>query len=279
MSKIQLLLVLSVLLLPIKVNGQWYPELSSNLGIVNKIEKISYNELGAQRNEKEISWYKNGRIETKKIYDGEETIREFSYSYIEKKRNQEIQKKVIPANITMHTIKTFDKKGRLRKSKSYSSYRESSYYLQSNFEYDELGRTISLKEVSINGKDKSHGNCKVTYPDERTIKSETFKEGQKKLEWIICYDPETNTAIEETVSFEGTEEIGSRKNKMVGPKEIGWLIRDTIKQSGNMQIVNKRIIRFKYYYDDKGNWTEMYEVKKDGTEQLREKRKIDYELK
>ena len=46
-----------------------------------------------------------------------------------------------------------------------------------------------------------------------------------------------------------------------------------------MQIVNKRIIRFKYYYDDKGNWTEMYEVKKDGTEQLREKRKIDYELK
>ena len=279
MSKIQLLLVLSVLLLPIKAKGQWYPKLSSNLEIVNKIEKISYDELGTQRNEKEISWYKNGRIETKKIYDGEETIREFSYSYIEKKRNQEIQKTVIPANITMHTIKTFDKKGRLRMSKSYSSYRESNYYLQSNFEYDELGRTISLKETSISGKDKSHGNYKLTYPDGRTIKSEIFKEGQKKLEWIICFDPETNTAIEETVSFEETEEIGSRKNKVVGPKEIGWLIRDTINQSGNMQIVNKRIIRFKYYYDDKGNWTEMYEVKKDGTEQLREKRKIDYELK
>ncbi len=279
MSKIQLLLVLSFLLLPIKVNCQWYPKLRSNLEKVNKIEKISYDELETQRNEKEITWYKNGRIETKKIYDGEEIIREFSYSYTEKKRNQEIQKTVIPANITMHTIETFDKKERLRKSKSYSSYRESNYYLQYNFEYDELGRTISLKETSINGKNKSHGNYKVTYPDEVTIKSETFKEGQKKLEWIICYDPETNTAIEETVSFEETEEIGSRKNKVVGPKEIGWLIRDTINQSGNMQIVNKRIIRFKYYYDDKGNWTEMYEVKKDGTEQLREKRKIDYELK
>lgn len=279
MKKSKLLFFICIILIPNRAYSQWILELKSNLEIINKIETTRYNNRGYVSSKKSISWYDKGKIKKKEMYENGEMIRAFLFSYVEEKRKQEIRKTVSPVNIIMYTINTYDKKGNLKKSKSYSSKIKDSYHVQSNFKYDEFGRVVSLKVTSVNGRYKSQSDFLVTYPDETTVKRETIKDGRKEFDWTISYDWETNTVISETVQFEGADENTSSKHKLVKPTEIGWLVKDTINQSDNMQILNKRITKFKYYYDDKGNWTEMYEVKKDGTEQLREKRKIDYEHK
>ena len=128
MKKIQLLYFLCIISISNRAYSQWLPELQSNLEIINKIETIRYNKRGDIRNEKSISWYEKGKIKKKEMYENGEIIRAFSFSYVEEKRKQEIRKTIIPANIIMYTINTYDKKGNLKKSKSYSSKREDSYW-------------------------------------------------------------------------------------------------------------------------------------------------------
>jgi hypothetical protein len=281
MKKTQLLFFVCIISILNRAYCQWYPELRNNLEIINKIETINYNDKGDVSNKKEISWYDNGKIKKNELYEGGEVIRAFSYSYIEGKRKQEIRKTVTPANVIMYTVNTFDREGNLKKSKSYSSRRKNSYHVQSNFKYDEFGRVTSLKVTSINGKHKSQADFIVTYPDETTVKRETIRDGQKEFDWIIKYDSTSKMGLVETISYEKPSNLEeNRKEKKIHnilePPKEGWVKRDTINEGGKAKVVDMRIHRLSFYYDDKGNWTEMYEVQKDGTEQLKAKRKIEY---
>lgn len=283
MKKIQLLFFVGMIFMSNKSYCQLYPELPSNLEIVNKIETIQYDDKGDKSDKKKISWYDNGKIKKSEVYEGEEVIRAFSYTYIERKRKQEIHKTVFPANVIMYTENTFDRKGNLKKSKSYSSRRKDTYHVQSDFKYDELGRVKFLKTTSINGKNRFESDFIVTYPGEATIKRETIKNGEKIFDWLIRYDSTSKMAFMETINYEKPiDEDGKGKKKklttVVAPPQVGWVERDTINEGGKARIVDKSILRANLYFDDNGNWTEMYEVQKNGEEQLISKRVIEYKF-
>ena len=268
--------------LPVMVFGQHHLELRSNLENVAKIRSFDYDSLEQRTGDYEVLWYENGQLIKHQGFSHEDLLYEEWYTYELSGSKERIVRKGRSENRNIVIINYYDKYGRLKRSSYYKPNASKPFYKQSKFRYDETGKLLSYRVISIHRDDRSSKNLRLTYSDQYSVRKETLRENiiGKDFEILTEYDPGFNSALMTTITYE--KATRERDNERVRgmfegkPPVTGWVEKDTIYHNDVPVVINKMIQQLRYVYDERGNWIEFYKVEENGMERLIESRIIEY---